>query len=151
MKTSRFMPAVLVSAGLLGLLLTGLQALAAPAWCWLVLVGGGLIHSLAWRAAGVRRVSRRERLRHEVRLRNAEKREKRHLQATLRVDRRMKKVLAEVRERPTLEWGEKVAAVVRRLQDGFATHEAVLRQQKFITDNTAERLSEMLERTDEGN
>ena len=61
----------------------------------------------------------------------------------------MKKVLAEVRERPTLEWGEKVAAVVRRLQDGFATHEAVLRQQKFITDNTAERLSEMLERTDE--
>lgn len=137
-----YMP--LIVAGVGGLILSGLQLLACPAWAWLALVAGGLAYPVAWRAAGVKRVSSAERRRHARRLRNAERREKRHMKATLRVDRRMKQVLAEVRERPTLEWGERVAAVVRKLQEGMATHEVALKQNKLLTDDTAERLNTAL-------
>lgn len=146
MNTARIMPAVLVSAGLLGLLLTGLQALAAPAWCWLALVGAGAAFPLAWRAAGVRRVSSRERKRNEVRLRNAARRERRLLRKVERVRQAQKETLAEVHEHPDLAWGHKIAAVVRTLQDGMARHEEALRANKILTDRTAEQLGAVLGR-----
>jgi len=130
---------VLVSVGLLGLLAS--PWLTVPAWAWLALVGGGLVHSLAWRAAGVRRVSGRERRKHERRVKNAEIRERRLLRRTDRIARRMKEVLAEVREHPSMEWGHAVAATVRQLQAGQARHEAVLVHHKMMAEKTAADLS----------
>lgn len=142
---SRISVALLIS-GVAGLLLSGFQLLSTPPWAWLALVAVGAAHSAAWRAASVRRVSSRERRKHAVRLRNAERRERRHLKATLRLERKMKLVLAEVRERPTLEWGEKVAATVRGLQEAHARHEAVLIHHKFMADKTAHDLGSVLSR-----
>lgn len=142
---SRITAALLIS-GVLGLLLTGGQLLSAPAWCWLALVGAGAAHSIAWRAAGVRRVSSRERRRNAVRLRNAEQRERRHLKASLRIERKLKLVLAEVREHPDLAWGERVAATVRGLQEEVGRHQAVLTHHKLMADKTAHDLSSVLNR-----
>jgi hypothetical protein len=133
------LPLVLIAAGLLGLLAS--PWLAVPAWAWLALVGGGLAHSLAWRAAGVRRVSARERRKHERRMKNAEIRERRLLRRADRMARRMKDVLAEVREHPSMEWGHTVAATVRELQAGQQRHETVLVRNKMLADKTAADLS----------
>lgn len=138
---------LIVAAGLVGLAVS--PWLAVPAWAWLALVGGGLLHSLAWRAAGVRRVSVRERRKHAARLRNAERRERRHLRATERLGRRMKRVLAEVREHPDLKWGEQVAGVVRQLQADRDRHEAVLLQHKLLQEKTARDLGDVFNKVEE--
>jgi hypothetical protein len=136
---------MLVVSGLLGLAFSSFIG-GPEAWAWLALMGGGLAHSLLWRAASVRRVNARERRKNAVRLRNAEKRERRHLRASLRIERKLKKVLAEVREHPDLPWGEKVAAAVRALQEGQQRHEAVLVHHKLVTERTAEQLGAVLTR-----
>lgn len=138
---------LLVASGFLGLAAS--PWLAVPAWAWLALAGGGVLHSLAWRAAGVRRVSARERRKHAARLRNAERRERRHLRSTERLGRRMKQVLAEVREHPDLKWGEQVAGVVRQLQVDVERHEQVLLQAKMIQEKTARDLSEVFGKVEE--
>jgi hypothetical protein len=134
----------MVVLGALAIVLPG----APPPWVALALVGAGLAYSLAWRAVGVRRVSARERRKHAARLRNAERRERRHLRATERLGRRMKQVLAEVREHPDLKWGEQVAGVVRQLQADVERHEAVLLQAKMLQEKTARDLGEVFNKVE---
>lgn len=134
---------MLVIASLLGLVLGGLFS-GPPVWAWLVVGGGGLAHSLAWRAAGVRKVSGRERRAHAVRLRNADKRARRHLRATLRMKQDMKSVLAEVREHPGMDWANDVATAVRALQDAQRRTEGVLVHHKLMTEKTAAELRKLV-------
>lgn len=141
MASDSIMGRVLAAVGVGGLLLTSLTAGGPPVWVWISLIGAGLAHSLAWRAAGVRRVSARERSKHALQLRNAARRERKHLKATLRIGRRMKAVLAEVREHPGMEWAHTIAATVRELQAARVRHESVLVHHKMLADKTASDLS----------
>src|SRR5687768_4087527 len=106
MSAEHRIPFVLLLVGVLGLLATAMDVLHAPNWAWLGLVAGGLAHSLGWRAAGVRRVSARERRRHERRLRNAEKRERRLIRIARRTEARVKEVLDRGVD---VSWAEKTA------------------------------------------
>lgn len=141
MAADAYLGRVLVAVGVGGLLLASLTTGGTPAWAWLSVTGAGLLHSLAWRAAGVRRVSARERRRHARRLKNADIREKRLLRRTDKISRRVKDVLAEVREHPDMKWGLAVAAEVRALQAGQKRHEAVLVHHKMLAEKTAADLS----------
>ena len=139
-------PQALLAAGVVGLILSGVQLLSVPAWCWLALVAAGLAHSIAWRRAGIRKVSGKERRKAGVRIRNAERREKRHLRTTLRLERKMKLVLAEVRERPTMAWGTAVAGAIEKVQEELKEHERVLQHHKLVADKTAHELGEVFAR-----
>jgi len=137
MDTEHRIPFVLLLVGVLGLLATGVGVLSAPAWAWLGLAAGGLAHSLLWRAAGVRAVSAAERRKHERRLRNAERRERRLIRIARRTEQRVKEVL----ERGVdVEWAEKTAAAVRELQGVAQRHEEALQRARIVTDRTAEKL-----------
>lgn len=136
----KHLPLVLVTAGLLGLLAS--PWLAVPAWAWLALVGGGLAHSLAWRAAGVRRANARERRKHEVRLRNAERRERRLVRTALRTERRVKEVLARCVD---MEWADATTRAVRALQEQQHRHEQALARHKMLAEKTSADLSGLVE------
>lgn len=144
MASDAYMGRALVAVGVGGLFLSTFLLGGPPAWAWLAAIGGGLAHSLAWRAAGVRRVSSRERRAHARRLRNSEIREKRLLRRTDRIGRRMKDVLSEVREHPGMPWAHEIAAAVRQLQAGQQRHEAALIHGKMLTEKTAADLSGLL-------
>jgi hypothetical protein len=133
---------VLLLMGVLGLLGTAAGVFHAPSWAWLGLVAGGLGHSLLWRAAGVRSVSARERRKHERRLRNAEKRERRLVRIARRTEDRVKEVLARGVD---VSWAEKTAAAVRELQGVAERHEAALQAHKMLTDRTMEQLGNMFQ------
>ena len=141
MASDAYIGRVLVGVGVAGLLLASFTSLGPPAWMWLASSCAGLLHSLAWRAAGIRRVSGRERRAHTRRIKNAEIREKRLLRRTDRIGRRVKDVLAEVREHPGMPWAHDIAAVVRDLQAGQKRHETVLVHHKMLADKTASDLS----------
>jgi membrane protein implicated in regulation of membrane protease activity len=130
-------PFTLLLMGVLGLVATGAGVLAAPAWAWLGLVAAGLAHSLLWRAAGVRSVSARERRKHERRLRNAERRERRLIRIASRTEQRVKEVLARGVD---VSWAEKTAAAVRELQHVAEQHHAALQANKMLTDKAMEQL-----------
>lgn len=141
MDSDAYLGRVLAVVGVGGLLLASVTSGGPPFWVWLSIAGAGLVHSLAWRAAGVRRVSGRERRAHARRLKNSEIRERRLLKRTDRIGRRMKDVLAEVREHPGMEWAHAIAATVRGLQAGQTQHEAALVRHKMLADKTAADLS----------
>lgn len=144
MADDAYLGRVLVAVGVGGLLLPGF-GWGPPAWCWLAVAGAGLLHSLAWRAAGVRQVSGKERRANARRLKNAEIREKRLLRRTDRIARRCKETLAEVREHPGMQWAHEIAAVVRELQAGQKRHEAVLVHHKMLVEKTASDLSGLVD------
>lgn len=144
MATDAYMGRALVAVGVVGLVLAGIPW-GPPAWVWLAVVSAGLLHSLAWQAAGTRRVSGRERRAHARRLKNADIREKRLLRRTDRIARSMKEVLAEVREHPNMEWGLTVAGEIRALQATQKRHEAVLVHNKLMVEKTASDLSGLVE------
>lgn len=145
MEDDAYMGRVLSVVGVGGLLLASFTTSGPPAWVWLALIGAGLLHSLAWRAAGVRQVSARERRAHARRLKNADIREKRLLRKTDRLTRRMKEVLAEVREHPSMEWGLQVAGEIRALQAGQKRHEDALVRSKWLAEKTAADLSGLVD------
>lgn len=129
---------LLVAAGLLGLAAS--PWLAVPAWAWLAVMAGGLAHSIAWRRAAVRRVSARERRKHEVRLRNAERRERRLVRTALRTERKVKLVL----ERSVdMEWAERMAGAVRQLQEDRDRHEAALLHARVLQEKVARDFSDL--------
>lgn len=128
---------MLLLVGVLGLLGTAVGMFHAPSWAWLGLVAGGLGHSLLWRAAAVRRVSVRERRKHERRLRNAERRERRLIRIANRTEQRVKEVLARGVD---VAWAEKTAAAVRELQHVAERHESALQAHKMLTDRTMDEL-----------
>lgn len=142
MNTETRIPFVLLLVGVLGLLATGAGALSAPAWAWLGLVAGGLGHSILWRAAGVRKVSTTERRKHEVRLRNAERRERRLIRIARRTEQRVKEVLARGVD---VAWAEKTAGAVRELQGIAERHEEALQRARIVTDRTAEKLGSLFQ------
>lgn len=137
MDNAHRIPAVLLLVGVLGLVATGAGLLSAPAWAWLGLVAGGLAHSLLWRAAGVRSVSAAERRKHERRLRNAERRERRLVRIARRTEGRVKEVLARGVD---VSWAEKTAGAVRDLQAVAERHEQALQAHKMLGDRTMEQL-----------
>jgi hypothetical protein len=136
---------ILVAVGCVGLFLASITTGGPPSWVWLTVMGGGLLHSIAWRAASVRRANAKERRRHAVRLRNAERRERKHLKATLANGRRMRKVLAEVREHPGMEWAHTIAATVRGLQAEQDRHASALVHYKMLAQKTASDLSGLVD------
>lgn len=145
MAPDSYMGRALVVVGVGGLVLASVFTGAPPAWAWLSIIGAGLLHSVAWRAAGVRRVSGRERRAHTRRMKNAVIRERRLLRRTDRIARRMKEVLAEVREHPGMSWAHEVASAVRELQAGQKRHEAVLVHHKMLVEKTASDLSGLVD------
>jgi hypothetical protein len=144
MADDAYLGRVLVVVGVVGLLLANITTGGPPAWVFLALVGAGLCHSLAWRAAGVRQVSGKERRAHARRLKNSEIREKRLLRRTDRIARRCKETLAEVREHPGMPWAHEIAAVIRELQAGQKRHEDALVRSKWLADKAAADLSGIL-------
>jgi hypothetical protein len=134
---------LLVAAGLLGLVAS--RWLATPPWVWLAVVGGGLAHSLMWRAAGVRRVSARERSRNAVRLRNADRRERRLSRTALRTERRVKEVLERCVD---MEWARGMTEAVKTLQTDRDRHEQVLLQYKMLQEKTARDLGEVFNKVE---
>jgi hypothetical protein len=130
-------PFMLLLVGVLGLLATGAGVLTAPGWLWLGLVAAGLAHSLLWRTAGVRSVSANERRKHERRMRNAERRERRLIRIAHRTEARVKEVLARGVD---VSWAEKTAAAVRELQQVAEQHHAALQANKMLTDKAMEQL-----------
>lgn len=135
-------PFVLLLVGVLGLLATGAGVLTAPAWAWLVIAALGVIHSLGWRSAGVRRVSSKERRRNDVHRRNGERRERRIIRIARRTEDRVKEVLARGVD---VSWAEKTAAAVRELQQVAERHEAALQAHKMLTDRTMDQLGSMFQ------
>jgi L-lactate utilization protein LutB len=133
-------PFVLLLVGVLGLLATGAGVLTAPSWAWLGLVAAGLAHSLLWRSAGVRSVSARERRKHERRLRNAERRERRLIRIANRTEQRVKEVLARGVD---VSWAEKTAAAVRELQSVAERHETALQASKMMADKQMGQLGDI--------